>query len=190
MMKFRFRRQGNDPQREKIKQDLFAFNKTVEHGFPNQPSALAYDPKLRLMAIGTKSGAVKMMMKFRFRRQGNDPQREKIKQDLFAFNKDAFNLTRNRTDHLPAFIESVTYCRVQASSLECSSVPEASLSPSSFLIVKHTAFINHNGLNCCKELYMYASCFIARFLHPVNCAVPEHPTRPSSTNLQLFFKRF
>ncbi|XP_039632171.1 lethal(2) giant larvae protein homolog 1 [Polypterus senegalus] len=60
MMKFRFRRQGNDPQREKIKQDLFAFNKTVEHGFPNQPSALAFDPKLRLMAIGTKSGAVKV----------------------------------------------------------------------------------------------------------------------------------
>ncbi|XP_044517692.1 lethal(2) giant larvae protein homolog 1 [Gracilinanus agilis] len=60
MMKFRFRRQGNDPQREKIKQDLFAFNKTVEHGFPNQPSSLAYDPKLRIMAIGTKSGAVKI----------------------------------------------------------------------------------------------------------------------------------
>ncbi|XP_023670840.1 lethal(2) giant larvae protein homolog 1-like [Paramormyrops kingsleyae] len=60
MMKFRFRRQGNDPQREKIKQDLFAFNKTVEHGFPNQPSAVAYDPKLQLMAIGTKSGAVKV----------------------------------------------------------------------------------------------------------------------------------
>uniref|UniRef100_A0A8B9LAB9 LLGL scribble cell polarity complex component 1 n=1 Tax=Astyanax mexicanus TaxID=7994 RepID=A0A8B9LAB9_ASTMX len=59
-MKFRFRRQGNDPQREKIKQDLFAFNKTVEHGFPNQPSALAYDPKLQLMAIGTKSGAIKV----------------------------------------------------------------------------------------------------------------------------------
>uniref|UniRef100_A0A8C1ZWX8 LLGL scribble cell polarity complex component 1 n=1 Tax=Cyprinus carpio TaxID=7962 RepID=A0A8C1ZWX8_CYPCA len=60
MMKFRFRRQGNDPHREKIKQDLFAFSKTVEHGFPNQPSALAYDPKLQLMAIGTKSGAIKI----------------------------------------------------------------------------------------------------------------------------------
>ncbi|XP_017310573.1 lethal(2) giant larvae protein homolog 1 [Ictalurus punctatus] len=60
MMKFRFRRQGNDPQREKVKQDLFAFNKTVEHGFPNQPSALAYDPKLQLMTIGTKSGAIKV----------------------------------------------------------------------------------------------------------------------------------
>ncbi|KAK6312619.1 hypothetical protein J4Q44_G00182830 [Coregonus suidteri] len=60
MMKFRFRRQGNDPQREKIKQELFAFNKTVEHGFPHQPSALAFDPQLQLMAIGTKSGAIKI----------------------------------------------------------------------------------------------------------------------------------
>ncbi|XP_029432049.1 lethal(2) giant larvae protein homolog 1 isoform X2 [Rhinatrema bivittatum] len=60
MMKFRFRRQGNDPQREKVKQELFAFNKTLEHGFPNQPSSLAFDPKLRIMAVGTKSGAVKI----------------------------------------------------------------------------------------------------------------------------------
>ncbi|XP_048408451.2 lethal(2) giant larvae protein homolog 1 isoform X1 [Stegostoma tigrinum] len=60
MMKFRFRRPGNDPQREKLKLELFAFNKTVEHGFPNQPSSLAHDPKLRLMAIATKSGAVKI----------------------------------------------------------------------------------------------------------------------------------
>uniref|UniRef100_A0A8C7L7N8 LLGL scribble cell polarity complex component 1 n=1 Tax=Oncorhynchus kisutch TaxID=8019 RepID=A0A8C7L7N8_ONCKI len=60
MMKFRFRRQGNDPQREKIKQELFAFNKTVEHGFPHQPCALAFDPQLQLMAVGTKSGAMKI----------------------------------------------------------------------------------------------------------------------------------
>ncbi|XP_028979448.1 lethal(2) giant larvae protein homolog 1 isoform X1 [Esox lucius] len=60
MMKFRFRRQGNDPQRDKIKQELFAFNKTVEHGFPHQPSALNFDPQLQLMAIGSKSGAVKI----------------------------------------------------------------------------------------------------------------------------------
>lgn len=40
---------------------LFSFfTQTVEHGFPNQPSALAYDPKLQLMAIGTKSGAIKL----------------------------------------------------------------------------------------------------------------------------------
>ncbi|XP_024900141.1 lethal(2) giant larvae protein homolog 1 isoform X2 [Pteropus alecto] len=36
------------------------WHKTVEHGFPNQPSALAFDPELRIMAIGTRSGAVKI----------------------------------------------------------------------------------------------------------------------------------
>ncbi|XP_061202715.1 lethal(2) giant larvae protein homolog 1 [Neopsephotus bourkii] len=60
MMKFRFRRQGADPHRDRIRHDLFAFSKTVEHGFPSQPSALAYDPVLRVMAIGTKAGAVKL----------------------------------------------------------------------------------------------------------------------------------
>ncbi|KAG8456835.1 hypothetical protein GDO86_002572, partial [Hymenochirus boettgeri] len=33
---------------------------TVEHGFPNQPSSLAFDPILQIMAIGAKSGAVKI----------------------------------------------------------------------------------------------------------------------------------
>uniref|UniRef100_A0A8C9EXV2 LLGL scribble cell polarity complex component 1 n=1 Tax=Pavo cristatus TaxID=9049 RepID=A0A8C9EXV2_PAVCR len=60
MMKFRFRRQGAEPHRERLRHDLFAFSKTVEHGFPSQPSALAYDPRLRVMAIGTKAGAVKL----------------------------------------------------------------------------------------------------------------------------------
>lgn len=41
-------------------QVLFPLPQTVEHGFPNQPSALAFDPELRIMAIGTRSGAVKM----------------------------------------------------------------------------------------------------------------------------------
>lgn len=33
---------------------------TVEHGFPHQPSALGYSPCLRILAIGTRSGAVKL----------------------------------------------------------------------------------------------------------------------------------
>ena len=32
----------------------------ADHGFPSKPSALAYDPKLKLLAIGTKSGAVRV----------------------------------------------------------------------------------------------------------------------------------
>ncbi|MGH0142526.1 UNVERIFIED_CONTAM: hypothetical protein FKN15_055415 [Acipenser sinensis] len=56
----RFRRHGQDSHRDRLKQDLFQFNKTVEHGFPHQPSALGYSPSLRLMAIGTRSGAIKL----------------------------------------------------------------------------------------------------------------------------------
>ncbi|KAG9473641.1 hypothetical protein GDO78_004116, partial [Eleutherodactylus coqui] len=33
---------------------------TVEHGFPHQPSALGFSDSLRLMAIGTRSGAIKI----------------------------------------------------------------------------------------------------------------------------------
>ena len=33
---------------------------TVEHGFPHQPSALGYSLSLRILAIGTRSGAVKL----------------------------------------------------------------------------------------------------------------------------------
>lgn len=33
---------------------------TVEHGFPHQPSALGYSPSLHILAIGTRSGAIKL----------------------------------------------------------------------------------------------------------------------------------
>ncbi|XP_025715749.1 LLGL scribble cell polarity complex component 2 isoform X4 [Callorhinus ursinus] len=56
----RFLRSGHDPARERLKRDLFQFNKTVEHGFPHQPSALGYSLSLRILAIGTRSGAVKL----------------------------------------------------------------------------------------------------------------------------------
>uniref|UniRef100_A0A8B9H4Z6 LLGL scribble cell polarity complex component 2 n=1 Tax=Astyanax mexicanus TaxID=7994 RepID=A0A8B9H4Z6_ASTMX len=56
----RFRRHGHDTQRDKLKQELYQFNKTVEHGFPHQPSALGFSPSLELLAIGTRSGAIKL----------------------------------------------------------------------------------------------------------------------------------
>ncbi|XP_075033942.1 LLGL scribble cell polarity complex component 2 isoform X2 [Mixophyes fleayi] len=56
----RFLRAGQDSVRERLKRDLFQFNKTVEHGFPNQPSALGFSESLGLMAIGTRSGAIKI----------------------------------------------------------------------------------------------------------------------------------
>ncbi|KAL8593324.1 hypothetical protein ACOMHN_009977 [Nucella lapillus] len=47
-------------EREKLKKELFEFQKCADHGFPSKPSAMAYDPKLKLLAIGTKSGVVKV----------------------------------------------------------------------------------------------------------------------------------
>ncbi|KAM3846612.1 LLGL scribble cell polarity complex component 2 isoform 1-T4 [Vipera latastei] len=56
----RFLRPGHDTVRERLKRDLFQFNKTVEHGFPHQPSALGYSASFHLMAIGTRAGAIKI----------------------------------------------------------------------------------------------------------------------------------
>lgn len=39
---------------------IFVLFQTVQHGFPHKPTALAYDPKQKLMAIGTHSGAIKV----------------------------------------------------------------------------------------------------------------------------------
>ncbi|XP_066560949.1 LLGL scribble cell polarity complex component 2 isoform X2 [Amia ocellicauda] len=56
----RFRRHGQETHRDRLKQELYQFAKTVEHGFPHQPSALGYSPNLQLLAIGTRSGAIKL----------------------------------------------------------------------------------------------------------------------------------
>uniref|UniRef100_A0A1B6CIZ4 Uncharacterized protein n=1 Tax=Clastoptera arizonana TaxID=38151 RepID=A0A1B6CIZ4_9HEMI len=62
MLKF-IRGKGHQPsaERQKLQRELFAFRKTVQHGFPNKPTCLAWDPILRLMAVGTTSGAIKVL---------------------------------------------------------------------------------------------------------------------------------
>ncbi|XP_063241015.1 lethal(2) giant larvae protein homolog 1 isoform X2 [Bacillus rossius redtenbacheri] len=64
MLKF-IRGKGQQPsaERQKLQKELFAYRKTVQHGFPNKPTALAWDPSLRLMALGTASGAIKVFGK-------------------------------------------------------------------------------------------------------------------------------
>lgn len=47
-------------ERQRLQKELFAFRKTVQHGFPHKPTAVAYDPEQRLMAIGTQTGALKV----------------------------------------------------------------------------------------------------------------------------------
>ncbi|XP_041978692.1 lethal(2) giant larvae protein homolog 1 [Aricia agestis] len=61
MLKF-IRGKGQQPsaERQKLQNELFAFRKTVQHGFPHRASALAWDPLLRLAAVGTATGALKV----------------------------------------------------------------------------------------------------------------------------------
>ncbi|XP_031632290.1 protein lethal(2) giant larvae [Contarinia nasturtii] len=61
MWKF-IRGKGQQPlaERQKLQKELFAYKKTVQHGFPHKPSAMAYDPLRKLFAIGTHSGAIKV----------------------------------------------------------------------------------------------------------------------------------
>lgn len=61
MLKF-IRGKGQQPsaERQKLQKELFGYRKTVQHGFPHKPSAMAYDPKMKLLAIGTSTGAIKV----------------------------------------------------------------------------------------------------------------------------------
>ncbi|EDW71166.1 lethal(2) giant larvae protein [Drosophila virilis] len=62
MLKF-IRGKGQQPtaERQRLQKELFAYRKTAQHGFPHKPSALAYDPVSKLMAIGTQTGAIKVL---------------------------------------------------------------------------------------------------------------------------------
>ncbi|XP_026317758.1 protein lethal(2) giant larvae [Hyposmocoma kahamanoa] len=61
MLKF-IRGKGQQPsaERQRLQNELFAFRKTVQHGFPHRASALSWDPLLRLAALGTATGALKV----------------------------------------------------------------------------------------------------------------------------------
>ncbi|CAG7825120.1 unnamed protein product [Allacma fusca] len=48
-------------ERAKLQRELYAFRKMTTHGFPSKPSALAYDAILRLLAIGNKSGLIRVL---------------------------------------------------------------------------------------------------------------------------------
>ncbi|XP_046855432.1 lethal(2) giant larvae protein homolog 1-like isoform X2 [Xenia sp. Carnegie-2017] len=63
MLKFsRGRGRKPDP-KDKIAQELLAFNKLTEHGFPHKPTAVAYDKELGLLAVGTSTGFLKIFGK-------------------------------------------------------------------------------------------------------------------------------
>lgn len=50
-------------ERQKLQKELFAYRRTLQHGFPHKPTALAWDGTLRLLCVGTATGAVKVFGK-------------------------------------------------------------------------------------------------------------------------------
>jgi syntaxin-binding protein 5 len=45
---------------ETLTSDHFKVAKVIRHGFPHQPTALAYDCVQHLLAVGTKSGSIRI----------------------------------------------------------------------------------------------------------------------------------
>ncbi|KAF7998045.1 hypothetical protein HCN44_009443 [Aphidius gifuensis] len=46
---------------ETLRSDHFQAKKTFRHGFPHQPTAVAFDPVQKLLAIGTKTGSLRIL---------------------------------------------------------------------------------------------------------------------------------
>nr|XP_028567308.1 syntaxin-binding protein 5-like isoform X2 [Podarcis muralis] len=46
---------------ETLTSDYFQLSKTVRHGFPYLPTALAFDPVQKILAIGTRTGAIRIL---------------------------------------------------------------------------------------------------------------------------------
>uniref|UniRef100_A0A668ASW0 Syntaxin-binding protein 5-like n=1 Tax=Myripristis murdjan TaxID=586833 RepID=A0A668ASW0_9TELE len=50
----------NDVIQETLQSEHFQLCKTVRHGFPHQPSSMAFDPVQKILAVGTQSGALRL----------------------------------------------------------------------------------------------------------------------------------
>ncbi|XP_077094905.1 syntaxin-binding protein 5 isoform X6 [Siphateles boraxobius] len=50
----------NDMIQETLQSEHFQLCKTLRHGFPYQPSSMAFDPVQKILAIGTQSGALRL----------------------------------------------------------------------------------------------------------------------------------
>jgi lethal(2) giant larvae protein len=66
--------------RQIIHKDLFAFNRIADKGFPSKPSAMDYDKKLKLLAIGTKNGDIRI-----YGSPGSNQQQLSCYQDVHPF---------------------------------------------------------------------------------------------------------
>ena len=64
MLKFIWGRgQGPTAERLKLQKELFNFSKNITYGFPHKPSCFAWDQELKLLAVGTKTGQIRVFGK-------------------------------------------------------------------------------------------------------------------------------
>lgn len=66
--------------RRQLQKDLFAYNKIADKGFPSKPSAMDYDKKLKLLALGTKNGDIRI-----YGAPGTQQQQLSCYQDVHPF---------------------------------------------------------------------------------------------------------
>ena len=54
------RGQNPSSEREKLQKELFSFSKNVQYGFPHKPVDMDWDPHLKLLAIVTRNGFIRI----------------------------------------------------------------------------------------------------------------------------------
>ena len=72
---------------EALTPEHFDLHETFFHGFPSQPTCLAYDPVQQLLAIGTENGVVLLLGMPGLERRFSHPLEVPILQMLFITNK-------------------------------------------------------------------------------------------------------
>ncbi|KAK2531413.1 Stxbp5 [Columba guinea] len=75
---------------ETLQSEHFQLCKTVRHGFPYQPSALAFDPVQKILAIGTQTGALRLYKLSVEHRYADDLYRKHIGKNLKYKGKNSF----------------------------------------------------------------------------------------------------
>ena len=59
-LKERMKHKKTRHRREKLQKELFSFSKNVQYGFPHKPVSMDWDPHLKLLAIATKTGFIRI----------------------------------------------------------------------------------------------------------------------------------
>uniref|UniRef100_A0A4W4DRA2 Syntaxin-binding protein 5-like n=1 Tax=Electrophorus electricus TaxID=8005 RepID=A0A4W4DRA2_ELEEL len=104
----------NDIIQETLQSEHFQLCKTVRHGFPYQPSAMAFDPVQKILVIGTQSGALRLFgragLECYCQHEGNSAviQLQFLINEVSAY----LSLTKYLPCMMPAFSHSLCFARI------------------------------------------------------------------------------